>query len=161
MSDAPIYRFHAPTLDGRELNLADYRGQVLLIVNTASQCGFTPQYAGLDQLYRQYHERGLTVLGFPCNQFGKQEPGSSSEIGAFCQKNYGVSFPMADKVDVNGPGAHPLWQYLTTTKRGLLGTRKVKWNFTKFLINRDGQVVARFGSLTKPEALTRHIEQLL
>jgi len=161
MSDAPIYRFHAPTLDGHELNLADYRGQVLLIVNTASQCGFTPQYAGLDQLYRQYHERGLTVLGFPCNQFGKQEPGSASEIGAFCQKNYGVSFPMADKVDVNGPGAHPLWQYLTTTKRGLLGTRKVKWNFTKFLINRDGQVVARFGSLTKPEALTRHIEQLL
>ncbi|MDN0082631.1 glutathione peroxidase [Crenobacter sp. SG2305] len=161
MSDSPIYRFHAATLDGREMNLADYRGQVLLIVNTASQCGFTPQYAGLDQLYRQYHERGLTVIGFPCNQFGQQEPGSASEIGAFCQKNYGVSFPMADKVDVNGPTAHPLWQYLTSTKRGFFGTRKVKWNFTKFLINRDGRVVARFGSLTKPEALTRHIEKLL
>jgi glutathione peroxidase len=138
-----FYDFSAQTLSGKEASLADYRGKVLLIVNTASKCGFTPQYEGLEKLYEGLHPKGLTVLGFPCNQFGKQEPGGADEIGQFCQVNYGVSFPMFAKIDVNGPGAHPLYKFLTREKRGILGTGRIKWNFTKFLIDRAGKVVAR------------------
>jgi glutathione peroxidase len=156
-----IYAFSAARLDGGEQSLADYRGQVLLIVNTASQCGFTPQYAGLESLYENLHPRGLTVLGFPCNQFGAQEPDGNAAIGAFCEKNYGVSFPMFAKVDVNGENAHPLFKYLTHEKPGLLGTEKIKWNFTKFLIGRDGEPVARYAPLTKPEELEKPITTLL
>jgi glutathione peroxidase len=153
--------FEARSLDGKPVALRDYRGKVLLIVNTASKCGFTPQYEGLEQLYRKYHDRGLEVLGFPCNQFGEQEPGSASDIGSFCQKNYGVSFPMFEKIDVNGPAAHPLYGWLKRTARGLLGTQRIKWNFTKFLLDREGKVVERYAPLTKPQALTRDIEALL
>lgn len=154
----------APTPAAQPKMLADYRGSVLLIVNTASQCGFTPQYAGLEKLYRTYKDRGLVVLGFPCNQFGAQEPGSAEAIGAFCEKNYGVSFPMFAKIDVNGPSAHPLYQYLKKQKPGLLGPiggGAIKWNFTKFLIDRAGRVVGRYAPSTKPESLTGHIEKLL
>jgi glutathione peroxidase len=156
-----IYDFTAARLDGGEQSLADYRGQVLLIVNTASQCGFTPQYAGLESLYENLNPRGLTVLGFPCNQFGAQEPGDAAEIGAFCEKNYGVSFPMFAKIEVNGDNAHPLFKYLTHEKPGLLGTEKIKWNFTKFLIGRDGDPVARYAPQTKPEDLEEPINKLL
>jgi glutathione peroxidase len=156
-----IFDYSAKTLDGKDVPLADYRGQVLLIVNTASKCGFTPQYAGLETLYEKLHPKGLTVLGFPCNQFGQQEPGSESEIGAFCMKNYGVSFPMFAKIDVNGEAAHPLWRFLKAAKRGILGTPAIKWNFTKFLIDRKGDVVARYAPLTKPETLEAPIEKLL
>jgi glutathione peroxidase len=156
-----IFDYSAKTLDGKDVPLADYRGQVLLIVNTASKCGFTPQYAGLETLYEKLHPKGLTVLGFPCNQFGKQEPGNESEIGAFCMKNYGVSFPMFAKVDVNGDTAHPLWRFLKAAKRGILGTPAIKWNFTKFLIDRKGDVVARYAPLTKPETLEEPIAKLL
>ncbi len=159
-----VYGFSAQTLDGRATSLSDFMGKVLLIVNTASQCGFTPQYAGLELLYRTYKERGLEVLGFPCNQFGAQEPGTAEEIGAFCEKNYGVSFPMFAKIDVNGANAHPLYQFLKKEKPGLLGLLgggRIKWNFTKFLVDRNGKVVARFASTTKPESLTKDIENLL
>ena len=156
-----IFDYSAKTLDGQDVPLAEYRGQVLLIVNTASKCGFTPQYAGLETLYEKLHPKGLTVLGFPCNQFGQQEPGSESEIGAFCMKNYGVSFPMFAKVDVNGEAAHPLWRFLKAAKRGILGTPAIKWNFTKFLIDRKGDVVARYAPLTKPETLEAPIAKLL
>ena len=152
--------FKATRLDGSEEALSAYDGKVVLIVNTASECGFTPQYEGLEKLYEQYADQGLVVLGFPCNQFGGQEPGGAEEIGAFCQKNYGVTFPMFDKVDVNGDDAHPLFQWLQEEKGGLIGS-KIKWNFTKFLINRDGEVVDRFGPTTKPEKLTKDIEQQL
>jgi glutathione peroxidase len=134
---------------------------VLLIVNTASACGFTPQYAGLEALYRKYEPQGLTVLGFPCNQFGAQELGSAAEIGAFCEKNYGVTFPMFAKVDVKGAGAHQLFQYLTQAKPGILGTEAIKWNFTKFLIDRNGDPVARYAPQTKPEELEGPIKKLL
>jgi glutathione peroxidase len=156
-----IYDFSAKTLDGKPTDLRDYAGKPLLVVNTASKCGFTPQYAGLEELHRRYSERGLVVLGFPCNQFGEQEPGSAAEIGAFCQKNYGVSFPMFEKIDVNGEGAHPIYRWLTDNARGILGTQRIKWNFTKFLLDRNGAIVARFSPLTKPEALTKRIEALL
>jgi glutathione peroxidase len=156
-----IYDFAAKTLTGKDVSLADYRGQVLLIVNTASKCGFTPQYEGLEKLYEDLHPKGLTILGFPCNQFGSQEPGGADEIGQFCQVNYGVSFPMFAKIDVNGAHAHPLYKFLTHEKRGVLGTSNIKWNFTKFLIDRAGNVVARYGSLTKPEQITPAIEKLL
>jgi glutathione peroxidase len=156
-----VYDFSARRLDGHEESLSAYRGQVLLIVNTASQCGFTPQYAGLEALYQDLHDRGLTVLGFPCNQFGAQEPGSEAQIGAFCEKNYGVSFPMFAKVDVNGAGAHPLFKYLKDAKPGLLGTENIKWNFTKFLIDRNGEPVARYAPQTKPEELAAPIRKLL
>ena len=159
-----VFDFEAGTLDGMPKKLTDYRGSVLLIVNTASQCGFTPQYAGLEKLYRTYKDRGLVVLGFPCNQFGAQEPGSAGEIGAFCEKNYGVSFPMFAKIDVNGENAHPLYRYLKKVKPGLLspiGGGAIKWNFTKFLVARNGHVVARFAPNTKPESLAGHIEELL
>ena len=155
-----VYEFFAALLDGREVSLADFRGRVLLIVNTASQCGFTPQFAGLEELYSKNRERGFEVLGFPCNQFGAQEPGGNEEIGAFCQRNYGVDFPMFAKIDVNGPAAHPLYKYLKKTKRGLLGSR-IKWNFTKFLVDREGNVVARFSPSTAPKALEKKVEELL
>jgi glutathione peroxidase len=156
-----VYDFTAQTLSGKDVNLADYRGQVLLIVNTASKCGFTPQYEGLEKLYEALHPKGLTILGFPCNQFGKQEPGGADEIGQFCQVNYGVSFPMFAKIDVNGAQAHPLYKFLTHEKRGFLGTAGIKWNFTKFLIDREGNVVGRYGSTTKPEDLKGAIAKLL
>jgi glutathione peroxidase len=149
------------TLDGTATTLADWAGQVRLIVNTASNCGFTPQYAGLEALWQRFRDRGFVVLGFPCNQFGRQEPGDAAEIGAFCQKNYGVSFPMFAKIEVNGPGAHPLFRDLKDRAPGLLGSKAIKWNFTKFLLDREGQVVGRFGPSTTPEALAPRIEALL
>jgi len=155
------FDFTAASLDGTPVDLSRYRGKVLLIVNTASQCGFTPQYKGLEQLYRAYHERGLEVLGFPCNQFRQQEPGSEAEIGAFCEKNFGVSFPLFAKIDVNGDHAHPLFRHLKREAPGLLGTQAVKWNFTKFLVGRDGRVLKRYAPTTKPEDITRDIEALL
>jgi len=156
-----VYDFQATSLDGKPVDLAQYRGKVLLIVNTASKCGFTPQYQGLETVYRELHGRGLEVLGFPCNQFGSQEPGSEEEIGAFCEKNYGVSFPMFAKVDVNGDAAHPLWKHLKGEKPGVLGTEGIKWNFTKFLIGRDGEVAKRYAPTTKPEEIAGDIEKLL
>ncbi len=156
-----VYDFSAPLLDGRTINLSQFRGRVLLIVNTASQCGFTPQYSGLEELYRAYKDRGLEVLGFPCNQFGAQEPGTAAEIGAFCEKNYGVSFPMFAKIDVNGPDTHPLYRFLKSEKAGIFGTGGIKWNFTKFLVDRQGNVVERYGPSTEPKALSIPIEGLL
>jgi glutathione peroxidase len=156
-----VYDYEATTLDGKPARLSDYKGKVLLVVNTASKCGFTPQYEGLEQLYKRYAERGLAVLGFPCNQFGEQEPGTATEIGAFCQKNYGVTFPMFEKIDVNGDSAHPLYQWLKHSAPGVLGSERIKWNFTKFLIDRSGQVKARYAPLTKPEQLAQDIESLL
>ena len=153
--------FNATSLEGNPVALRDYAGKVMLIVNTASKCGFTPQYEGLEALYEKYRDRGLVVLGFPCNQFGEQEPGSASEIGSFCQKNYGVSFPMFEKIDVNGEGAHPLYRWLKKSARGILGSERIKWNFTKFLLDRQGRVVDRFGSIRKPADLERRIESLL
>ena len=155
------YDFAAQTLDGQPKPLADYRGKVLLIVNVASKCGFTPQYTGLEALQRKYAARGLEVLGFPCNQFGAQEPGDAAEIASFCSLTYDVSFPMFAKIEVNGPKADPLYTFLKHAKPGLLGTEGVKWNFTKFLVGRDGQVAARFGPNVKPEALEGEIEALL
>ena len=156
-----IYDFSANTLTGKDVSLADYRGHPMLIVNTASKCGFTPQYEGLEQLYRAHKDKGLVVLGFPCNQFGAQEPGSADEIGAFCQVNYGVSFPMFAKIEVNGAGAHPLYDYLNSEKAGILGTKRIKWNFTKFLVNRDGKVVGRFAPTTKPADIEQAIAKVL
>ena len=156
-----IYDFSARTLQGKNVSLGDFKGQALLIVNTASKCGFTPQYAGLETLYEKLSGKGLTILGFPCNQFGKQEPGSPDEIGAFCLTNYGVSFPMFDKIDVNGANAHPLYEYLKREQQGVLGTRNIKWNFTKFLVDRSGKVVDRFAPMTKPEDIEKSIEKVL
>jgi len=161
MSMYSIYDFQASGIAGAPVSLADYRGQVILIVNTASACGFTPQFAGLEELHQTYGERGLAVLGFPCNQFGAQDPGSNAEIGAFCQKNFGVTFAMMEKIDVNGKDAHPLFQWLKQQAPGLLGSEGVKWNFTKFLIGRDGQVIKRYASLDKPAALAADIEKAL
>lgn len=158
---SPIYDFKTRTLDGQALDLAQFRGKVMLIVNTASQCGFTPQYAGLETLHRDFKDRGLVVLGFPCDQFGHQEPGNSNQIAEFCQSHYGVSFNLSEKVEVNGPDAHPLFQYLTRTKSGVLGTEAIKWNFTKFLVSRNGEVVARYGSMTTPESIQPDIEREL
>jgi len=155
------FDFTAASLDGSPVDLSRYRGKVLLIVNTASQCGFTPQYKGLEQLYRDYHERGLEVLGFPCNQFRQQEPGNEAEIGAFCEKNFGVSFPLFAKIDVNGDDAHPLFRFLKGEAPGVLGTEGIKWNFTKFLVNKEGAVVKRYAPATKPEELKGDIEKLL
>lgn len=156
-----VYDFQANLLDGTPADLSRWRGQPLLIVNTASECGFTPQYAGLEQLYRQFKDRGLVVLGFPCNQFGKQEPGTESEIRAFCDRKYGVSFPMFAKIDVNGDAAHPLYKHLKEQAPGVLGTQGIKWNFTKFLINKDGSVFKRYAPQTKPEEIAADVESLL
>lgn len=155
-----IYDFKADSLKGDTVSLKDFEGRVLLVVNTASACGFTPQYEGLEQLQRNYGARGFTVLGFPCNQFGGQEPGTAEEIAGFCQKTYDVSFPMFAKIDVNGTLAHPLYNFLKSEKSGLLGSA-IKWNFTKFLVDRSGRVVDRFSPTTKPEALRDKIEALL
>ncbi len=156
-----VYDFHATSIAGQEVQLSDYKGQVLLIVNTASACGFTPQFAGLEELHQQYGAKGLAVMGFPCNQFGSQDPGSNEEIGAFCQANYGVSFPMMAKVDVNGAKAHALFQWLKAEAPGLLGSEGIKWNFTKFLINRQGQVIKRYAPLDKPASIAADIEAAL
>jgi len=158
---ASIYDFTAETIEGRPAPLSDHRGKVLLIVNTASKCGFTKQYAGLEELYRKHRDRGLVVLGFPCNQFGAQDPGSNEEIGAFCQRNYGVSFPMMAKIDVNGDGASPLYRWLTAEAPGLLGSKAIKWNFTKFLVGRDGRVLKRYAPQDAPEKLAKDIEAAL
>jgi len=171
--DESVYRFSAPLLNAppttpgateAPISLAEFRGSVLLIVNTASKCGFTPQFAGLEKLYSTYKDRGFQVLGFPCNQFGAQEAGSEEEIGAFCQKNYGVTFPMFAKIEVNGPGAHPLYRFLREKQPGILGAfgvSRIRWNFTKFLINRQGAVISRHGPSTTPKSLAPAIESLL
>jgi len=156
-----IYDFVARDISGREVQISEYRGKVLLIVNTASQCGFTPQYAGLEALYGDLREKGLVVLGFPCNQFGRQEPGNAAEIASFCKLTYDVSFPMFAKIDVNGPEASPLFVWLKSQAPGLLGSQGIKWNFTKFLVDREGKVIERFAPATKPEAIRSRIESLL
>ena len=156
-----VFEFEARRLDGSPMPLAQFRGQVLLVVNTASECGFTPQYAGLQALQERFGPRGFTVIGFPCNQFGAQEPGASDEIAAFCDRNYGVNFPLGEKIDVKGAHAHPLYRHLTAAAPGILGTEAIKWNFTKFLVDREGRVVARFAPTTKPEELASAIEAQL
>jgi len=156
-----VHDFSATTIDGKPRKLADYKGKVLLVVNTASKCGFTPQYKGLEALYKKYKDKGLVVLGFPSNQFGAQEPGPESEIAEFCEMNFGVTFPLFSKVDVNGDAAHPLFKYLTSTKKGLLGSEGIKWNFTKFLVDKKGEVVERYAPTTKPEDLVKDIEKAL
>lgn len=158
---ATVYDFSATSLDGENVDLSQYKGKVLLIVNVASKCGFTPQYDGLQKLYEEYKDRGLAVLGFPCNQFGRQEPGSADEIKEFCSLTFNVDFPMFEKIDVNGNDAHPLYRFLKSEKPGILGSEAVKWNFTKFLVDRDGQVVKRFAPNDKPEDLKADIEALL
>ncbi len=161
MTAASIYDFEVTRIDGQPVSLAQYRDQVMLIVNTASACGFTPQFAGLQALHATYGERGLAVLGFPCNQFGRQDPGSNESIGQFCQRNYGVAFPMMAKIDVNGDAAAPLYRWLTAQAPGVLGTRAIKWNFTKFLIGRDGRVIRRYAPMDTPARLARDIESAL
>ncbi|MCR9142570.1 MAG: glutathione peroxidase [bacterium] len=161
MATNSIYDIEVETLGGAKESIGDRKDQVLLIVNTASKCGFTPQYEGLEKLYKKFKDRGLVVMGFPCNQFGQQEPGSSDDIESFCQVNYGVSFPMYAKVDVNGDSAHPLFQFLKKEKKGVLSTEGIKWNFTKFLVNRQGEVVNRFAPNSTPESLEKDIEKLL
>ena len=162
--EGSIYEISARMLDGRTVSMGEFRGRVLLIVNTASFCGFTSQYAGLEKLYDTYKQRGFEVLGFPCNQFGGQEPGPASQIGAFCERNYGVSFPIFEKIDVNGAEAHPLYRFLKQNrpgKLGMFGLDGIRWNFTKFLVDRNGNVVERFGSSTVPGKLSGKIEELL
>ncbi|MDQ3206264.1 MAG: glutathione peroxidase [Pseudomonadota bacterium] len=156
-----IYDFSAADIDGRTRSLEEFRGKVLLLVNVASKCGFTPQYSGLEQLWREYGPRGLVVLGFPCDQFGHQEPGSEEDIQNFCSLTYDVSFPMFSKVEVNGDQAHPLWSWLKHEKGGLLGFDGIKWNFSKFLVGRDGQVIERYAPIDKPESIAADIEQAL
>jgi glutathione peroxidase len=155
-----LANFSARAIDGSDIDLATYAGEVVLVVNTASQCGFTPQYQGLQQLHDQYADQGFAVLGFPCDQFGGQEPGEDAEIAGFCERNFGVTFPLFSKVEVNGDGAHPVFQWLRSEKGGLLGS-KIKWNFTKFLIGRDGQVLGRYAPTTKPEKIAGDIEKAL
>ena len=156
-----LYQFEAELLEGDTKQMSDYEGKVLLIVNTASKCGFTPQFAGLEKVYEKYKDQGFEVLGFPCNQFGGQDPGSNDEIGAFCQRNYGVDFPMFDKVDVKGPEAHAIFRYLTREAKGILGSESIKWNFTKFLVSKDGKVLNRYAPTTKPESIEEDIEKAL
>ena len=156
-----LYTFSARTLVGEMVGLDRYRDKVLLIVNTASECGFTPQYAGLQQLHERFAGRGFEVLGFPCNQFGKQEPGDAAQIGSFCEKNFGVTFPMFEKIDVKGPDTHPLYRYLTNEAPGLFGTKAIKWNFTKFLVDRRGEVVKRYAPKTTPQEIVGEVEALL
>jgi glutathione peroxidase len=155
-----IYDFSAKTLDGQEKSLRDFSGQVLLFVNTASKCGFTPQYEGLEALFRKYQARGFTVLGFPCNQFGAQEPGDSNEIAQFCSRTYDVTFPLFAKIDVNGPEVHPIYKFLKAKAKGLLGSEAIKWNFTKFLVDRKGDVIARFAPTATPKDIEPEIEKL-
>ena len=156
-----VYDFSCATTGGKKKSLADYRGKVLLVVNTASKCGFTPQFAGLEELYESCKDQGFEILGFPCNQFGKQDPGSNDEIMEFCQLNYGVSFPMFGKIEVNGSGADPLFKHLKKAARGALGTEGIKWNFTKFLIDTDGNVVKRYAPTDKPKAIEKDVKKLL
>jgi glutathione peroxidase len=156
-----VYDFSARTIEGNDLALSSYRGHPLLIVNVASKCGFTPQYAGLEALYKRYHPRGLEVLGFPCDQFGHQEPGDEAEIKKFCSLNYNVSFPMFAKINVNGKDAHPLYKYLKETRSGILGLEAIKWNFTKFLVDKDGVPVKRYAPTDKPEGLGSDVEAVL
>ena len=156
-----IYDFEARQINGKDIALSQFKGKVMLIVNTASKCGFTPQFGGLEELYKSYSGKGLVVLGFPCNQFGSQDPGADGEIADFCQVNYGVSFPMMGKIDVNGPAAHPLYKWLSSEAPGLLGSKGIKWNFTKFLVGKDGQVIRRYAPTDKPEHLAKDIEAAL
>ncbi len=156
-----IYDFEATSIDGKPAHLSSQRGKVLLIVNTASKCGFTPQFAGLEELYETYAGKGLVVIGFPSNQFGGQDPGSNDEIASFCQLNYGVKFPMMSKVEVNGASAHPLWKWLTAEAPGILGTKAIKWNFTKFLVGKDGQVIKRYAPTDTPASLKGDIDAAL
>lgn len=156
-----IYSFTARTIDGRDVPLSDFSRQVLLVVNVASECGFTPQYAGLETLYRDYRDRGFTVLAFPCNQFGGQEPGDAATISQFCTSRYDITFPLFEKIEVNGPQAHPLYVWLKSQKAGILGSQSIKWNFSKFLIDRQGHVIQRLGPTAKPESLRKEIERAL
>ncbi len=156
-----IYNFRVKTIEGKEISLDQYKDNVLLIVNTASHCGFTFQYQQLEQLYKQYKSRGLIILGFPCNQFGNQEPGDNNAISNFCQRNYGVDFPMFDKIEVNGKNSHPLFKYLTKKAPGVLGSQDIKWNFTKFLVNRKGKVVKRYAPIVEPNQIAPDIEKEL
>jgi glutathione peroxidase len=158
---SPLYSLTADLLDGQPLQLSYFTGRVLLVVNTASKCGFTPQYEGLEKLYREFNPRGFEVLAFPSNQFGNQEPGTAGEIGAFCQRNYGVSFPVFARIDVNGAAAHPVFHFLTSERRGIFGTRRIKWNFTKFLVDRQGNVAGRYAPSTEPAKLRDKIDLLL
>ncbi len=161
MKTPTVYAFKARQINGKDIALSAFKGKVMLIVNTASQCGFTPQFGGLEALHKTYAGKGLAVLGFPCNQFGAQDPGDDGAIAEFCQVNYGVSFPMMGKIDVNGPVAHPLYQWLCAEAPGLLGSKAIKWNFTKFLVGRDGQVIRRYAPTDKPAELARDIEAAL
>jgi glutathione peroxidase len=156
-----VYDFSANSIQGKAVKLNKYKGKAMLIVNTASACGFTPQFGGLEELHKSYGDKGLVVLGFPCNQFGAQDSGSNGEIAEFCQMNYGVSFPMMEKIDVNGSGAHPLYQWLSAEAPGLLGSKAIKWNFTKFLIGKDGAVVKRYAPTDTPESMAKDIEAAL
>ena len=161
MSTNTVYDFDAKDIGGKDISLAAFKGKVMLIVNTASKCGFTPQFGGLEDLYKSYADKGLAVLGFPCNQFGSQDPGADGEIAEFCQMNYGVSFPMMSKIDVTGPAAHPLYKWLAAEAPGLLGSKAIKWNFTKFLVGKDGQVIKRYAPLDKPADMAKDIESAL
>ena len=161
MSSQTIYDFEAKSIAGKDTPLSQFKGQVMLIVNTASKCGFTPQFGGLEALHKSYGAKGLVVLGFPCNQFGSQDPGADGEIAEFCQVNYGVSFPMMGKIEVNGPAAHPLYKWLSTEAPGLLGSKAIKWNFTKFLVGKDGQVIRRYAPTDKPAELAKDVELAL
>ena len=160
-SQSSVYDFEALSIDGKPAHLSTQRGKVMLIVNTASACGFTPQFGGLEMLWEQYRDRGFMVIGFPSNEFGSQDPGSNDEIASFCQVNYGVSFPMMSKVQVNGAQAHPLWKWLTAEAPGILGSKSVKWNFTKFLVGRDGKVLKRYAPNDAPESIRADIEAAL
>lgn len=156
-----VYDFSGLNIKGEEVPLDQFKGKVMLIVNTASKCGFTPQYKGLEELYKNYKEKGLEILGFPCNQFGKQEPGNEEQITEFCELNFGVTFPLFKKIDVNGPDAHPLYKFLKNEAPGLLGSEAIKWNFTKFLVNQNGKVVKRFAPTDTPEKIEKHVRKLL
>jgi glutathione peroxidase len=161
MPDSKIYSFEVKDIDGKMASLSQYKGKAMLVVNVASNCGFTSQYVGLEALYNKYHEKGFEVLGFPCNQFGSQEPGNEAEIKNFCELNYHVSFPLFAKIDVNGSDAHPLYQFLKSEEKGIFGTEAIKWNFTKFLIDHEGKVLKRFAPQTKPEDLESEVEAAL
>ena len=156
-----IYDFEARQIDGKDIALSAFKGKVMLIVNTASKCGFTPQFGGLEELHKTYARKGLVGLGFPCNQFASQDPGAAGEIAEFCQVNYGVSFPMMGKIDVNGPAGHPLYKWLSSEAPGLLGSKAIKWNFTKFLVGKDGQVIRRYAPTDKPADLAKDVEAAL